>query len=78
MSFRLRPAQSPKEIDLDGPRKGNSLGLYKLDGDELTLCMEVTQASPKYDKQAKNDPTHRPAKISPEAGTVIILKRIKD
>jgi uncharacterized protein (TIGR03067 family) len=78
MSFRLTPTQSPKQIDIDGPRKGNSLGLYRLDGDELTLCMGVTQASPTYDKRAKNDPANRPATISSEAGTVIVLKRIRN
>jgi uncharacterized protein (TIGR03067 family) len=78
MTFQLSPGQSPKQIDIDGPRKGNSLGIYKLDGDELTLCMGVSQASPSYDKQAKNSETKRPATISPEEGTVIVLKRIKD
>jgi uncharacterized protein (TIGR03067 family) len=78
MSFRLSPSQSPSRIDIDGPGKGNCFGLYKLDGDELTLCMGVTQASPNYDKQAKNDESTRPAAISPDAGTVIVLRRIKE
>jgi uncharacterized protein (TIGR03067 family) len=78
MAFRLNPSQSPKHIDIDGPRKGNSFGVYQLDGDELIVCMGVTQASPNYDKQAKNDERTRPATISPEAGTVIVLERIKD
>jgi hypothetical protein len=38
--------------------------------------MGITQASPKYDKGAKNNEKTRPARISPEAGTVIRLKRI--
>jgi uncharacterized protein (TIGR03067 family) len=78
MAFRLNPSQSPKHIDIDGPRKGNSFGLYQLDDDELIVCMGVTQASPSYDKKAKNDECNRPATISPEAGTVIVLKRVKD
>jgi uncharacterized protein (TIGR03067 family) len=78
MAYRLSAAGAPKHIDIDGPRKGNSFGVYKLDGDELTLCMGVTQASPSYDKRARNDENTRPAAISPEAGTVIVLRRIKD
>ena len=77
MTYRLNPAKSPKYIDLEGLGKSASLGIYKLDGDELTICMGVTMASPVYDKRAKNDEGTRPAAISPEAGTVIVLKRIK-
>lgn len=77
MTFRLNPAKSPRHIDIQGLGKSASLGLYKLDGDELTICMGVTQASPVYDKRAKNDESTRPTAISPEAGTVIVLKRIK-
>jgi uncharacterized protein (TIGR03067 family) len=77
MSFRLNPAGSPKRIDIDGPRKGISLGICQLDGDELTLCMGITQASPRYDQRAKNDENSRPARINPEAGTVIVLRRIR-
>lgn len=75
MSFRLNPTGSPKHIDIDGPGKGNCFGVYKIDGDELTICMGVTQASPSYDKRAQNDEKTRPSSISPEAGTVIILRR---
>jgi uncharacterized protein (TIGR03067 family) len=78
MAFRLDPSQSPKHIDIDGPGKGNSFGVYKLDGDELIVCMGVTQASPSYDKRAKNDERTRPAGIDPEAGTIIVLERVKD
>ena len=77
MSFRLSPAKFPKHIDLEGLHKSASLGLYRLDGDQLTLCMGVTQASPVYDKRARSDESTRPAAISPAAGTVIVLKRIK-
>ena len=74
---RLNPAKSPKNIDLAGLGKSASLGIYKLEGDELTICMGVTMASPVYDKRAKSDESTRPAAIHPEAGTVIVLKRIK-
>jgi uncharacterized protein (TIGR03067 family) len=77
MTFRLGGAASPGHIDLEGLHKSASLGLYRLDGDELTLCMGITQASPVFDKRAKSDESTRPAAISPAAGTVIVLKRIK-
>jgi uncharacterized protein (TIGR03067 family) len=77
MTYRLSSAKSPKHIDIEGLGKSASLGIYKLVGDELTICMGVTMASPVYDKRAKNDESTRPAMISPEAGTVIVLKRIK-
>jgi uncharacterized protein (TIGR03067 family) len=77
MTFRLGPDKSPKQIDIDGPRKATHYGIYKLDGDEVTVCMGVSQASPVYDKRAKSDESTRPAAISPEAGTVIVLKKVK-
>jgi hypothetical protein len=78
MVFRLGQTKSLKQIDIDGPGKSSSLGLYKLEGDELTICMGNTQASPTYDKQAKSDGQMRPGRISPESGTVIVLKRVKE
>lgn len=78
MAFRLDPATSPKQIDIDGPKKSVHCGIYKLDGDEWTVCMGVSQPSPSYYKQAKRDENTRPATLSPEAGTVILLKRVRD
>jgi uncharacterized protein (TIGR03067 family) len=78
MSFRLDPARPAKQIDIDGPGKALYHGLYSLDGDELTMCLGASQASPSYDKRAKNDESTRPGAISPESGTVIVLKRIRD
>jgi uncharacterized protein (TIGR03067 family) len=75
MTFRLHTGKATKQIDIEGPGKSASYGIYRLEGDELTLCMGVTQASPTYDKQAISDESTRPARIDPEAGTVIILKR---
>jgi uncharacterized protein (TIGR03067 family) len=77
MTLRLRPDKSPSQIDLDRP-KSLHYGVYKLDGDELTVCLGVSQPSPAYDKQAKGDEGTRPAAVSPESGTVIVLRRVKD
>jgi len=76
MTFRLYPTKFPKHIDIAGPAKSGSLGIYKLNGDELTICMGTTQAAP-YDKGARNDESTRPTAINPEAGTVIVLKKVK-
>jgi uncharacterized protein (TIGR03067 family) len=78
MRSRIDAAASPGRIDLDGPKKAVSYGLYRLDGDELTVCMGTTQPSPSYDKQAKGEESRRPTTISPEAGTVIVLRRVKE
>jgi uncharacterized protein (TIGR03067 family) len=78
MTFRLGPDKAPKQIDIDGPKKSSSYGIYKLEGDELTVCMGISQPSLIYDKQAKPDESTRPTAISPEAGTVIVLKRVRD
>jgi uncharacterized protein (TIGR03067 family) len=77
MTFRLDAAKSPKQIDIDGPMKGMHLGLYQLDGDELTMCIGISRQSPKYGGQANGDDNTRPTTISPENGTVIVLKRAK-
>jgi uncharacterized protein (TIGR03067 family) len=81
MTFRLDPTRVPMRIDLDGPKKSSSYGICKLEGDELTLCLGVTCPSPSFDPQARpNEDAERtrPAAFRPEAGTVIVLKRVKE
>jgi uncharacterized protein (TIGR03067 family) len=78
MNFRLDPAKAAKQIDLDGPKKSISYGIYQLDGDELRVCVGITQPSPTYDKQAKGDEHSRPVTLSPDAGTLIVLRRVKE
>jgi uncharacterized protein (TIGR03067 family) len=47
LKFKLNPAQKPKAIDIvgqAGPFKGEAaMGIYELDGDTLTLCIETTE-----------------------------------
>jgi uncharacterized protein (TIGR03067 family) len=72
---RLGPAGSPGRIDL-GQKLSVNLGIYKLEGDTLTICIGPSQASPIIDPAAKPDEQARPAEFSPEAGTVIVLRRV--
>jgi uncharacterized protein (TIGR03067 family) len=49
-AFQLAPGKSPKQIDLTVPEKGNrplSEGIYSLDGDNLKLCLGMTNERPK-------------------------------
>jgi uncharacterized protein (TIGR03067 family) len=78
MSFRLGPDKASRRIDLDGPGKAVHYGIYQLDADAWTVCVGASQPSPTYDKQAKGEESTRPAALSPEAGTVIVLQRVRD
>jgi uncharacterized protein (TIGR03067 family) len=78
MRFGLDPSTAPSRITIDGPGKAVHYGVYKLDGDELRVCMGVSQQSPSYGGKAKGDESTRPASVSAEAGTVVVLKRVKD
>ena len=68
-SFALNPAETPKEIDLQ-PVEGDRqklLGIYKLDGDNLTICLGAARQS-------------RPTQFvtSPDSGhTMYVMKRQK-
>jgi uncharacterized protein (TIGR03067 family) len=73
--FKLDPAKNPKHIDivpLDGPEgeKGKTFrGLYRLDGDQLTICIALL---PDGD---------RPASVTPAAGElvgVLVFQRVKE
>jgi uncharacterized protein (TIGR03067 family) len=87
---RLDRGAAGMRIDLDGPQRGRSQGLYKLDGDTLTLCMGPFLPVPMYEERESltdlllsgmadvllRTSACRPTGFSPEAGTVIVLKRL--
>lgn len=55
MTIRLDPTKTPKEIDLVRGASGQKwLGLYKLDGDTLTLCLAMVE---KGKAEAQKRPT---------------------
>jgi uncharacterized protein (TIGR03067 family) len=85
ISYRLDPAAGAGHIELMGKLSVNP-GIYKIEGDTLTVCIASSQASSPYDPgaradvgkspAAKPDGKTRPAGFSPEAGTLIVLKRV--
>jgi uncharacterized protein (TIGR03067 family) len=67
-TYKADPKKDPAEVDITaGPKGGPARGLYKVDGDTLTLCL-VT------------DGEDRPKKIEAPAGSTAVLitfKRVK-
>ena len=65
-TYQLDPAKKPKEFSVMDDKGRTMLGIYKLDGDTLTVC---------YDRTG-----HRPAEFDSPEGTRIVLevfKRVK-
>jgi uncharacterized protein (TIGR03067 family) len=81
MGYRLSPGAAPQQIDLDGPKKASYRGIYRLDGDRLTICLGASRFPSAYGRQAGpegDSRTGRPAEFSPEAGTLLVLERVED
>ena len=64
-TYRLDAKKTPFEIDLIAPKGGSKLGIYKIDGDTLTICHSA-------DKGAA-----RPTMFESPEGSKIILMVLK-
>lgn len=40
-TYKIDTKKSPAEIDLDASGKGSMLGIFKIDGDTLTICISA-------------------------------------
>lgn len=71
LTFKLRPAKSPKEIDVTGTKDGKDevhKGIYVLDKDDLKICISAA-------------PADRPKEFATQAGDsteLSLLKRQKN
>lgn len=63
-SYEMDPAAKPKTINLISENMGTMYGIYKLEGDMLTLCL------------ARERPTEFVSKEN-SSGFLIVLKRVK-
>jgi uncharacterized protein (TIGR03067 family) len=71
-TIRIDPSQNPKTLDLTnnaGNREFASLGIYKLEGDTITLCR--TTETGDIDRP-------REFKTTPEEGILVVWKRAKN
>ena len=68
-SYKVDASKSPGEIEISPPKEdGTLLGIFKIDGDTLTICL------------ADKGSSDRPTKFESPAGTnimLVTLKRVK-
>jgi uncharacterized protein (TIGR03067 family) len=69
--YTLDPSKQPKWIDIDMGEKPLGLGIYKIEGDDLTICVVGSTNSGK--------PSPRPSefKAKKDQHTLLVLKRVK-
>jgi clostripain len=71
-TIKIDPSQNPKTLDLvtnAGDREFASLGIYKLEGDTITLCR--TTGTGDIDRPSE-------FKTTPEEGILVVWKRVKN
>ena len=80
ITYRVNPAKRPRQIDLavkEGSDEVEIAGIYRLDGDRLTLCL----ASPTEPDVIYEDPFGfmylRPKKFSSRVHALLVLQRVK-
>ena len=80
MSFRVDGEGTPGRIDVNGPKKASYAGIYRLDGDELTVCLGTSKSAMGYGstREVARPGGDRPAAFDPDTGTLVVLKRLKD
>jgi RNA polymerase sigma factor (sigma-70 family) len=64
-TFKLEPAKKPKEITTTSDDGKTHLGIYKLDGDALTICLP------------EGDGAERPTEFATQAGAKVVLVVLK-
>lgn len=66
-TYKLDPAKNPKEVTITTNERDTELGIYKLDGDTLTVCLEANS-------------NERPTEFATKVGSMvnlIVFKRVK-
>jgi len=68
-TIKIDPSQNPGILDLTGPAGFTSLGIYKLEGDTITLCRTIDRGD--IDRP-------REFKTTLEEGILVVWKRAKN
>jgi uncharacterized protein (TIGR03067 family) len=68
-TIKIDPTQNPGTLDLTGPAGYTSLGIYKLEGDTLTLCRTIDRGD--IDRP-------REFKTTSDEGILVVWKRAKN
>ena len=67
-TYQLDPAKNPKEFSITDDKDRTVLGIYKLDGDTLTVCFARPVPGANGD---------RPTEFASQEGTTVVLEVFK-